>query len=261
MRSQRLSALSSRTWGGSSVILDPAESVGVWGCWKGWFLKSFLICMSEGVSFRKLAASLFVAKQLQSVSVRFWSTYSPTHLFNGKFKLAIEYPFIQVRKALTAPRDERLDEFWTKLSRVTIFIFALALMSVFCEVWTNQGSLNQCIFSLKEEVLVQNKNDHETAEEKGHQSNSSLLGMKRQFNIHYLIAQGAGSLCERCDFSQGDFGWVGFCAASGEWRFLQITVALLEVNDALRWRPLESEGWWWPAVLHLHREMDGKKWA
>lgn len=82
-----------------------------------------------------------------------------------------------------------------KASRVTVFIFfALALMSLFCEVWTNQGSLNQCIFSLKEEVLVQNKNDHETAEEKGHQSNSSLLGMKRQFNIHYLIAQGAGSL-------------------------------------------------------------------
>lgn len=65
--------------------------------------------MSEGVS-SEIEKSLFVAKQLQSVSV-FWSTYSPTHLFNGKFKLAIEYPFIQVRKALTAPRDERLDEF------------------------------------------------------------------------------------------------------------------------------------------------------
>ena len=193
-----------------------AESAGVWGCWKGWFLKSFLrsACLKGWVS-TEVSVSLFVVKQWQSVSVSFWSTYSPTHLFNGKFKLAIEYPFTQVRKALTAPRDERLDEFGQSIEGHRFIFFALALMSLFCEVWTNQGSLNQCIFSLKEEVLVQNKNDHKTAEEKGHQSNSSLLGMKRQFNIHYLIAQGAGSLWKMW-FFPGTF-WLSRLLCCKQW--------------------------------------------
>jgi len=88
-----------------------AESAGVWGCQKGWFLKSvFDLHVWRGEFPRKLA-SLFCCK---AITKRF--SQFPVHLFpytpiNGKFKLAIERPFTQVRKALMAPGDERLDGF------------------------------------------------------------------------------------------------------------------------------------------------------
>lgn len=216
MRSQRLSALSSMTLrrllGHLGPQLSLLESGGVG---RDGSLRASWIWMSEGVSFRKLA-SLFLLQ----------SNYKVFQSFSGRPIPLLTYLMVNLNLQLnilsskwekhSLPPEKSVWMNLDKASRVTIFIFfALALMSVFCEVWTNQGSLNQCIFSLKEEVLVQNKNDHETVEEKGHQSNSSLLGMKRQFNIHYLIAQGAGSLWKMWFFS-GRF-WLSWLLCCKRW--------------------------------------------
>lgn len=133
MRSQGLPACSWVTLGkrlsrpGPQLTLLRAGDSGVDGS-----LRASWSCTFKGVSFHK-NQHLFVVRQLRSVSVRLGLTCSPSHLFSSQFKRVVEYPFIQVRKAVILLKDEDFDEFGgAETSRVTILIFfALVLMPLF----------------------------------------------------------------------------------------------------------------------------------
>lgn len=105
-----------------------------WVCWSLGVLEGMVslraswICMSEGVSFRKLASLFLLQSNYKVFQSVFWSTYSPTHLFNGKFKLAIEYPFIRVEKHSLPPEMS----VWMNLDKKYRSPFSFSLLWPWC---------------------------------------------------------------------------------------------------------------------------------